>query len=60
MNLEDTSLEKLSAYGEWLVRLIGNREIPPEIDITDEMVRLQASKVELKGDVDASLQEGGH
>ena len=57
-SLDDTSLEKLSAYGDWLARLIPDREIPPEIDITDEMVRLHAFKVESKEEGSASLSEG--
>ncbi|MCQ1856017.1 DEAD/DEAH box helicase family protein, partial [Neorhizobium galegae] len=58
MKLEDTSLEKLSAYGGWLSRLLPNREIPPEIEITDDMLRLQKFKVEQKEQSDASLSAG--
>ncbi|MCV9906651.1 DEAD/DEAH box helicase family protein [Brucella sp. HL-2] len=58
MTLEDTGLEKLSAYASWLFRLLPNREIPPEIEITDEMLRLQKFKVEQKEQGNASLSAG--
>lgn len=58
IRLEDTSLEKLSAYGGWLSRLLPNRDVPPEIEITEEMLRLQAFKVEKKEDDSASLTPG--
>lgn len=58
MKLEDTSLEKLAAYAGWLSRLLPNREIPPEIEITDEMLRLQRFKVEQKEQGNASLSAG--
>lgn len=58
IRLEDTSLEKLSAYGGWLSRLLPNRDVPPEIEITEEMLRLQAFKVEEKEDDSASLAPG--
>ncbi|MBE0564196.1 MAG: type I restriction endonuclease subunit R [Ochrobactrum anthropi] len=58
MTLEDTGLEKLSAYASWLVRLLPNREIPPEIEITDDMLRLQKFKVEQKEQGNASLSAG--
>lgn len=58
IRLEDTSLEKLSAYGGWLSRLLPNREVPPEIEITEEMLRLQAFKVENKEQGSASLSPG--
>jgi type I restriction enzyme R subunit len=58
MKLEDTELEKLYSYGSWLARLLPNREVPPEIEITDDMLRLQAFKVEQKEQGDASLSPG--
>jgi len=58
MKLEDTSLEKLYSYGAWLARLLPNREVPPEIEITDDMLRLQAFKVENKEQGSASLSPG--
>lgn len=58
MRLEDTSLEKLATYGNWLSRLLPNREVPPEIEITDDMLRLQAFRIERKEVGDASLYPG--
>jgi len=58
MTLADTGLEKLYAYGAWLARLLPNREVPAEIEITDDMLRLHAFKVEQKEQGKASLQPG--
>lgn len=58
LSLEDTSLEKLASYGNWLARLLPNREVPPEIEITEDMLRLQAFKVEQKEAGSASLSAG--
>lgn len=58
MKLEDTNLEKLYSYGAWLARLLPNRKIPPEIEITDDMLRLQKFRVEQKEQGDASLSAG--
>ncbi len=58
MKLEDTGLEKLYSYGSWLARLLPNREIPPEVEITDAMLRLQKFKVVQKEQSDASLAAG--
>lgn len=58
MKLEDTWLEKLFSYASWLSRLLPNREVPPDIEITDDMIRLQAFKVEQKEQGSASLTKG--
>ena len=58
IRLEDTDLEKLASYGAWLARLLPNREVPPEIEITEDMLRLQAFKVEQKEAGSASLEAG--
>ncbi|WP_037461911.1 type I restriction endonuclease subunit R [Sinorhizobium fredii] len=58
MRLEDTGLEKLASYGNWLSRLLPNRDVPPEIEITEDMLRLQAFKVEQKEQDGASLSPG--
>ncbi len=58
MKLDDTGLEKLYSYAAWLARLLPNRQVPPEIEITDEMLRLQAFKVEHKEQGSASLSPG--
>ena len=58
IRLNDTNLEKLYSYCAWLSRLLPNRELPPDIDITEEMLRLQAFRVEQKDSADASLGPG--
>lgn len=58
MRLEDTSLEKLATYGNWLSRLLPNREVPPEIEVTEDMLQLQAFKVVKKESGKASLSPG--
>lgn len=58
VRLGDTSLEKLYAYADWLDRMLPNREQPPEIEITDEMLRLRAFRVQQKEVGSASLQAG--
>lgn len=58
MSLEDPDLEKLYEYASWLTRLLPGREPPEDIEITDEMLRLQAFKVEQKESGKASLSAG--
>jgi len=58
VRLGDTSLEKLYAYADWLDRMLPNREQPPEVEITDEMLRLRAFRVQQKEAGSASLQAG--
>jgi len=58
VRLNDTGLEKLYAYGAWLSRLLPNREVPPDIDITPDMLRLQAFRVEQKEEGSAALKAG--
>lgn len=58
IRLEDTGLEKLYSYAAWLSRLLPSRDVPPEIEITEEMLRLQAFKVEQKEQGNASLSLG--
>jgi type I restriction enzyme R subunit len=48
-------LEKLYAYASWLARLLPNREEPPDIEITEDMLRLQAFRVEQKEEGSASV-----
>jgi type I restriction enzyme R subunit len=55
VKLEDTWLEKLFAYTAWLVRLLPNREVPPDIELTPDMLRLQAFRIEKKEQGKASL-----
>ena len=58
VRLGDTSLEKLYAYADWLDRMLPNREQPPEVEITDDMLRLRAFRVQQKEAGSASLQAG--
>lgn len=58
IRLSDTGLEKLYSYSAWLSRLVPNREIPADIDITEDMLRLQAFRVDQKEQGSASLSPG--
>lgn len=58
IRLEDTGLEKLYSYASWLSRLLPNRELPADIEVTDDMLRLQAFKVKEKEQGSASLSPG--
>ncbi|ODT14859.1 MAG: DEAD/DEAH box helicase [Kaistia sp. SCN 65-12] len=58
VRLGDTGLEKLYAYTDWLDRMLPNREQPPEVEITDEMLRLRAFRVQQKEAGSASLAAG--
>jgi type I restriction enzyme R subunit len=58
IRLGDTSLEKLYAYADWLDRMLPNREQPAEVEITDEMLRLRAFRVQEKESGSASLLAG--
>jgi type I restriction enzyme, R subunit len=60
IRLSDTGLEKLYSYAAWLSRLLPSREMPADIDITEEMLRLQAFRVEQKEQGSASLSAGDH
>ena len=46
VQLHDTWLERLYSYSAWLSRLLPDRDVPPDIEITDDMLRLHAFKVE--------------
>lgn len=54
----DVGLEKLSVYGDWLNRLLPDREAPDDAAITKEMLRLQAFRVEEQENGSASLPAG--
>jgi len=58
VHLQDTGLEKLYSYSSWLARLLPNRELPPDIEITEDMLRLQKFKVVQKEAGSASLTSG--
>jgi type I restriction enzyme R subunit len=46
------------AHAAWLIRLLPNREVPPDIEITEDMMRLHAFKIEQKEAGSASLAAG--
>ncbi len=57
--LADTDLERLYTYSTWLIRLLPDRENPPEIEITDDMLELHAFKIkQLTEAQDVSLKPG--
>ncbi len=58
VSLGDTGLEKLYSYAAWLIRLLPNRELPADIEITEDMMRLHAFKIEQKESGSASLAAG--
>ena len=58
VRLDDTDLEKLYSYSTWLSRLLPNREVPPDIEIADDMLRLHAFKIVKKEEDRASLPPG--
>ena len=58
IRLGDTGLEKLYTYADWLSRLLPNRDIPVDIEVTEDMLRLQAFRVEQKEHGVASLDPG--
>ncbi|CUH47432.1 hypothetical protein [Ruegeria atlantica] len=60
MNLADTWLEKLHVYLSWLVRMPPDRDVTPEIEVTDDMLTLQKFKIGEKKRSDASLSPGDH
>ena len=60
MNLSDTWLEKLHACLSWLVRMLPDRDVPPEIEVTDDMLALRKFRIEEKDCGDGSLSPGDH
>jgi type I restriction enzyme, R subunit len=58
MTLGDSWLEKLYVYATWLDRKLPDREQPEDPEITDDMLRLAAFKVEQKAEGSASLHAG--
>jgi SWI2/SNF2 ATPase len=58
VSLGDTGLEKLHSYAAWLIRLLPNREVPADIEITEDMMRVHAFKIEQKEAGSASLAAG--
>lgn len=56
--LSDPSLEKLYAYASWLSRLLPSREVPAEINVTDDMLDLSAFKLQKDKEGSATLLPG--
>lgn len=56
--LGDSNLERLYVYLDWLARLLPSRSIPAQIDITDDMLRLEAYRIEKTDEGSASLTAG--
>src|SRR5690606_4519638 len=49
VTLEDPDLEKMYAYASWLSRFLPDRNVPEQIEITDDMLYLQALRVQETG-----------
>lgn len=58
IRLEDTSLEKLFSYVSLLAKLIPNRQVPGEVTITEDMMRLHAFQLDHKEAKSGSLDAG--
>ncbi len=58
VSLNDPWLEKLYAYTSWLSRLLPSRNVPAEIMITDDMLKLSAFKLQKGVEGSASLSPG--
>lgn len=56
--LSDPWLEKLYVYASWLSRLLPSRSVPPDIDITDDMLDLEAFKLKKEEEGNASPAPG--
>ena len=58
VDLRDTTLEKLHLYGSWLRRVLPTRQAPHGEDVTDDMLQLEAYRLQKVGDPqDASLNK---
>jgi len=58
VTLDDPRLEKLYAYLSWLLKLLPDRDVPPDAVITDDMLDLKAFRIERKDEGSASLKPG--
>src|SRR5690606_35070622 len=57
--LSDTDLERPYTYSTWHIKLLPDRQHPPQIEITDDMLALHAFKIkQLTEAQDASLKPG--
>ncbi|MFZ1725542.1 MAG: DEAD/DEAH box helicase family protein [Albidovulum sp.] len=58
VSLNDAWLEKLYAYASWLSRLLPSRDVPADINITDDMLNLSAFRLQKDESGSASLAPG--
>ncbi len=58
MALNDAWLEKLYVYTSWLSRLLPSRNVPADINVTDDMLNLSAFKLRKGEEGSASLTAG--
>lgn len=58
VTLDDPRLEKLYAYLSWLLKLLPDRDVPPDAVITDDMLDLKAFRIERKEEGSASQKPG--
>lgn len=58
VSLNDPWLEKLYVYASWLSRLLPSRDVPADINVTDDMLKLEAFKLNEGENGSASLQAG--
>jgi type I restriction enzyme R subunit len=58
ITLDESGLESLYVYLDWLVRLLTSRSVPAQVEITDDMLRLEAYRVEKTDEGSASLVAG--
>ena len=58
VKLNDAWLEKLYVYVSWLSRLLPSREQPPEVAITEDMLKLSAFRLQTEESGSASLTAG--
>ena len=58
VSLNDAGLEKLYAYTSWLSRLLPSRDVPADINVTDDMLNLSAFKLQKDEEGSASLTPG--
>jgi len=56
--LDDSDLERLYVYLDWLVRFLPSRAVPAQLDIPDDMLSLQAYRIEKTAEGSASLTAG--
>ena len=58
VSLANPWLEKLYVYCSWLSRLLPSREVPADVNVTDDMLKLEAFRLNKGEEVSASLQAG--